>query len=315
MPRPKRIDWSGALHHTMIRGIDGRAIFHTDFDRVDFVERLSRLLPDAGMRCFGWALMTNHVHLLVQTGAVPLARVMQRLNGGFARGFNRRAERKGYLLQDRYKSRLVLDDADLMGVLRYVLRNPLGGGLVGSLRALEGYRWCGYGALLGRRPIHPFEAVGDSLLVFSEDPAEARAQLRSWMQTADDRPPDLVLAGADTSPLLPVPNGSRHEERPSPPDDRPVNLDRLVASVCQRLGILPADLFGHSRKRELSRARAAIAFLALRAGTPGVSVARTLGINSSSVSLAVERGRRIAEAENLDELVEGDQAQEDREPA
>ena len=39
--------------------------------------------------CFAWVLMPNHVHLLLQTGDVPVAIVIQRLLTGYGVGFNR----------------------------------------------------------------------------------------------------------------------------------------------------------------------------------------------------------------------------------
>jgi len=40
MPRQPRLDAPGALHHIMGRGIERTAIFRTDQDRQDFLNRL-----------------------------------------------------------------------------------------------------------------------------------------------------------------------------------------------------------------------------------------------------------------------------------
>ncbi len=40
MPRQSRIDYPGALHHIICRGIERREIFADDADREDFVSRL-----------------------------------------------------------------------------------------------------------------------------------------------------------------------------------------------------------------------------------------------------------------------------------
>ena len=88
MPRRARIDAPGALHHIVIRGIEGKAIFKDDTDREDFIDRLSSLLQETITSCYAWALMTNHVHLLLRTGSVPIASVMRRLLTGYAVRFN-----------------------------------------------------------------------------------------------------------------------------------------------------------------------------------------------------------------------------------
>ena len=41
MPRLARLDAPGVLHHVIIRGIERRGIFRDDFDRENFLERLS----------------------------------------------------------------------------------------------------------------------------------------------------------------------------------------------------------------------------------------------------------------------------------
>jgi len=71
-----------------IRGIERKAIFKDSADRKNFTERLDRIIPETQTRCYGWALMTNHVHLLFKTGMAPLATVMRRLLTGYAVTFN-----------------------------------------------------------------------------------------------------------------------------------------------------------------------------------------------------------------------------------
>ena len=82
MPRGPRLDAPGALHHVMARGIERCAIFSDDVDRNDFVDRLAAAANARHLGVYAWALLTNHVHLLVRTGLLPPSRSMQRLLGG-----------------------------------------------------------------------------------------------------------------------------------------------------------------------------------------------------------------------------------------
>ena len=115
MPRRPREDAPGAAHHVMVRGIDRLPIFLDDADREDFLHRLSRLIPQLGFLCFAWALMPNHVHLVIRSGQVRISQLMARLGTGYARRFNERHGRVGHLFQNRFRSRCVVDDADLVG--------------------------------------------------------------------------------------------------------------------------------------------------------------------------------------------------------
>jgi REP element-mobilizing transposase RayT len=252
------------------RGIDGRAIFLEEGDRLDLLERLSELLPEEGARCFAWAFMCNHVHFFLKTGETPLSKVMRRLNTGFALCFNRRHRRQGYLFQGRFGSRTVHDEAGVLTVMRYVLRNPLEAGIVPDLVALERFPWCGYGALVGARTALPFEAVQDALAAFGSDVPTARSRLRSWMATP-------VGAPAAEEPTDAVP------------------LDALVGDVCREVGVLERDFRDGCRSRSVSLARTIVCRRAvLELGLRSVAVARELGLSESAVSQALRRGTAAA---------------------
>ncbi|MGD8954415.1 MAG: transposase, partial [Desulfobacterales bacterium] len=68
MPRKARTDAPGALHHIIVREIERRKIFLDDFDRDNFLKRLSNVLSETATPCFAWALIPNHAHLLLRTG-------------------------------------------------------------------------------------------------------------------------------------------------------------------------------------------------------------------------------------------------------
>ena len=73
MPRKSRIDATGALHHIIVRGIERAKVFRNDTDRDDFLSRMDKLISETKSRCFAWALLSNHFHLLIKTGRVPVA--------------------------------------------------------------------------------------------------------------------------------------------------------------------------------------------------------------------------------------------------
>jgi len=74
MPRQARLDAPDTLHHVMVRGLERRAIFREDADREDFLARLAGLAEAGALTVYAWALLPNHAHLLVRTGARPLPR-------------------------------------------------------------------------------------------------------------------------------------------------------------------------------------------------------------------------------------------------
>jgi hypothetical protein len=207
--------------------------------------------------------MTNHVHFVIKTGAAPLSTVMRRVHTGFAVRFDRRYARSGYLFQGRFGSRLARDEDGLLAVMRYVLRNPLEGGLVADLAALERFAWCGYGALLGRRAPRAFECVPEALALFAADATQARSRMRAWMEQPSE--PSESVTG---------------EER----------LAELVRAVCRDLDVREEDLRAGRRSRPVSRARTHVCRRAVgELGLRPVAVARALRLSESAVSQALGR--------------------------
>jgi REP element-mobilizing transposase RayT len=119
MPRLPRLDIPNVLHHVIVRGIDRCNIFADDAARERFLARLPELLTKSSTKCFAWALLTNHLHLLLMPTSVPLADTMRRLLTGYAVYFNRKQHRSGHLFQNRYKSILCEEEPYLLELTRY----------------------------------------------------------------------------------------------------------------------------------------------------------------------------------------------------
>ncbi len=125
----------------MIRGINRQTIFEEDADFEKFLQILSTCKEISRFRLIGYALLSNHVHLLLIIEQESLASVMRRIATRYAVYFNTKYERCGHLFQDRYRSEPVNDDRRLLGVLRYILQNPQKAGLE---KGFGHYRWSSY---------------------------------------------------------------------------------------------------------------------------------------------------------------------------
>jgi REP element-mobilizing transposase RayT len=81
MPRSRRLDASGLLHHIMVRPVERRNIFKDDTDREGFLARLARPVPETQMASYARAPMSNHVLLHLRTDPAPLPILMRCLSG------------------------------------------------------------------------------------------------------------------------------------------------------------------------------------------------------------------------------------------
>ena len=126
-----------------------RAIVTDNADRHEFVSRLGASAMQSRTSVYGWALLTNHAHLLLRSGPDGLPRLMRRFLTGYAQAYNRRHQRHGHLFQNRYKSIVCEEDRYFVELLRYIHLNPLRARLVRTLSELERYPWSGHGVVLG----------------------------------------------------------------------------------------------------------------------------------------------------------------------
>lgn len=92
MPRAARIDFPGALHHIIVQGVKRQDIFVDSKDKNEFLVRFERSVTDTNTRCFAWALIPNHFHLLLETGHTPVSKLMLSLLTSYARYFNRQKD-------------------------------------------------------------------------------------------------------------------------------------------------------------------------------------------------------------------------------
>ena len=284
----------------MLRGIERRVVFIDDEDRRDFVARLECLVEEESFLCFAWALMPNHVHLLLKTGPFPLRRLMARLGTGYALRFNRRHERVGHLFQNRYKSILVERESHLHALVPYVHANPLRAGLVRSAAELEHYPWTGHAALLGHAS-NSFLSTREVLSWFGARPPEARRVMRALMEGGpaepsgnrpEDDPDSRSLPGPPRDAGAAQPSSGPKLEPNGPP--APETLEALLEWVCSRVGTSVAEVRSGRRTTRAVQARSVTAHLAAtRLGVRGMEISRFLRLDSGSTSRAATRGQQL----------------------
>ena len=151
MPRQLRLEYEGAAYHVMARGNRRESIFREDSDRLAWLDYLGQVCHRTAWRVYGWVLMGNHYHLLVETPGANLVSGMQWLQTAYTVWFNRRHAPSGHLFGGRYKA-VLIDEAEpqsnmlygyLGTVLDYLHLNPVRAGIVGgrSSKRLLDYCW------------------------------------------------------------------------------------------------------------------------------------------------------------------------------
>ena len=181
MARPLRIWYPGALYHIVARGNNREPIFLAPEDYRAYLQRLKEAKRRYGYRLHAYALMTNHVHLMLETAEVPPWTVMQSVNTAYTMRMNRKYGRVGHVFQGRYKSILVEQDAYALELSRYIHLNPVKARLC---RQPEEYLWSSYRAYLGVEA--PSDRFVDTELILSLCHPPAPGQLTTFQQFTMD---------------------------------------------------------------------------------------------------------------------------------
>ena len=151
MARPIRIEYPGAIYHVTSRGNDKQKIFRNNEERNKFLELLYIVNERFNWLCYGYCLMDNHYHLLIETLDGNLSKGMRHLNGVYTQYFNRKWKRTGHIFQGRYKSILIQKDSHLLEVCRYVVLNPVRAKMVESP---ANWKWSSYNGTAGINKLH-----------------------------------------------------------------------------------------------------------------------------------------------------------------
>lgn len=321
MPRGPRLDAPGIVHHVMARGIERRVIFRDDVDRGAFVTRLDDLVCETETPLYAWCLLPNHFHLLLRSGAASLSTLMRRLLTAYAVRFNRRHRRAGHLMQNRFKSIVVEEEAYLLELVRYIHLNALRAGVVTDFDALERYEWAGHGAMLGRRALQGHD-VDFVLGQFGRTRRAAREAYREFVRAgiAKGRRPELTGGGLQRSlqGWRAVGALERGRERwtsderilgssefvlrtlrdlpdvSAPRAGRLGGLENVLALVASRRGVGVAEIRSNSHRPAAVAARALVVSIAIRTyGLTPTAVAAQLGVSRRSVARAFERAQQF----------------------
>ena len=263
MARRAREDVPYTTHHVCNRGLDGRTLFADEEDATFFRSLLVRWCRELEVQCLGWCMPRNHLHLLLMRGGEhSIAAFMRNVMGAYATYFNRKQGRAGHVVQRRYESRRIEDDADLCWMLAYVLGNTARHGLC-SAAALDRDVRSGFAGAMGTRAALEFESWEGALRVFGDDVVRARRALRELIEWAEA-------------------NQWRRRRRPE--------LESLVAEACARHRIARAELA--AKTQAACAARAEIAQQArTRLGISTVEISAELRISRASLSRALHRPR------------------------
>lgn len=287
MPRKPRIEFNGAFYHVITRGNQKQKIFKETTDYEKYLQIIASYKPRHHFRLYAYVLMSNHIHLLIETQEVPLSKSLQGINQSYTMYFNRTYRTVGHLFQGRYKAILCDQERYLLALLKYIHYNPVRARIV---EKPSDYHWSSeqvYRKQTGGDRLVEAEAV---LRLFSENKSRARSKYVEFIDDGitvkkqdvyatidqrllgDDQFVDRIAEEHGKGPI-------KKERR-----KRQYTLSQIAGAVVQAGEISIADLQSSRRLLDIGKGRVAFTVIAREYGYRGVEIAKYLRKDPTAVT-------------------------------
>jgi len=295
MARKPRIEFGGALYHVIIRGNQRQQIFKDTEDYKKYLKFLGDYKARYDFLLYAYVLMGNHVHLLMETKAVPLSKILQGINQSFTMYFNRRYATVGHLFQGRYKAMLCDKEYYFLSLIKYIHMNPV---RVARAKSPGEYPWSSHGSYMEQTRGRGFVDSGLVLRIFSEDTRKARRAYQEYMGEKGILRREEVYATVDQRILgnegfvkevkarmgsLDVPGRRRQLYR----------LSEIAKAVEEVYGVTLGQLRDKVRGENLGHGRRVMCLVAKEYGYKGQEVAGYLRRDPSVITRYLEEGDRL----------------------
>lgn len=327
MPREGRIDYPGALHHVIGRGIERRNIFKEKTEKDEFLRRLKLILSSSSMQGYAWCVMDNHFHLLLLTGSTPLSEFMRRLLTGYAVNYNKVHKRNGHLFQNRYKSIVCDKDEYLILLIRYIHLNPVRAKKV-DINKLPGYPWTSHKEIIHQQKKEDKIIEAEEVLgYFGKRRKEAIARYIEYVREGEELREDyggggLIRSGGGIKNLLKKKPGERElyderilgsgefvEETLRRMDQEEDNgqkirdIEDLIERISRYYGVEVEEIID-TRRKKVREARSVLVYLASKyLNETGVKIGKLLGVGKGAISIAKGKGRNFCKEKGIEEHI------------
>ena len=231
-------------------------------------------------RIYGYVLMDNHYHLLIQTMDKKLQEMMHQINNKYSKYFNYKYKRVGHVFQGRYKSIIVQDERYLLSVLRYIHQNPIKAYMCQSV---DDYKWSS--DIFYRRDLKGFVNLDIVLNMLDIDRKESIRKYKELMKEYEEVDYENGKVIGDEAYQLMCLSKRKKEDRK--------RLDEILIDT----GVNNEDyelIKSGSRKRKLTKYKLSYAKSALALRYTYKEIAQNIRITESSVKDLIYKTERLS---------------------
>lgn len=119
--RPPRVLSETGLYHIIFRGLNRQNLFEEDEDYIKLLEIINDIKNVFEIQIYAYCLMTNHVHFFLrEKESGDIKTIMHKLLTRYVMWYNRKYQRSGSLIGNRYKSEPIEDETYYLTLMRYI---------------------------------------------------------------------------------------------------------------------------------------------------------------------------------------------------
>ena len=146
MGRLARDCFAANYHHIMTQGIGKSCIFKEEVNKIKMLNIMREEVQKGGVKLLAYCIMDNHLHVLMNSSNISdMSNFMKIINIRYARYYNKKYNRVGYVFRDRYKSQPIVNEHYLLRCMRYIHNNPVKAGIS---KEITDYQWSSFGEIL-----------------------------------------------------------------------------------------------------------------------------------------------------------------------
>ena len=286
MARKPRIEFEGAFYHVITRGNQRQKIFREDTDYQKLLLLLTIYKNRYRYSLYAYVLMSNHIHLLIETRDIPLSKILQGINQSYTLYFNHKYKTVGHLFQGRYKAILCDRENYLLSLLKYIHNNPIRAKIA---ETPDAYPWSSHQAYIGKKNPLGIVDTDQVLRMFSESKSRSQKHYRAFMDDKEALKKEEVYATIDqrlqgddefVDRVLKEYDGEIKKERRR----KEYTLSAIRQAIEQRHNVSLVQLRSSGKERQVMRARRLLTLTAKEYGYSGKVIAAYLAKDPASVS-------------------------------
>lgn len=149
MPRNARKDLNTSFFHVITQGINKEYIFESTEYKNKYFRLLKKSSINYNVKIVAYCIMSNHAHLLIYAdNSTELSNFMKEVNENYARYYNYKQGRVGYVFRNRFLSEPIYSERYLRNCMVYIHNNPVKAKIV---KKCEDYMFSSYQDYIKRK--------------------------------------------------------------------------------------------------------------------------------------------------------------------